>query len=258
MSGVRACAAALLRRRWAGVIALALLVGLGGGAVLASAAGARRTSSAASRLYARGAVADVEVDPPNSSSGTDPGDVAALRRLPEVRHATTADFFPGAALHGDRPPSGLNVFVAANRDGTWIYDFDRIGLLPSFRGRMPDPSRADEVVATASEARELHVSIGSSLRVAVAKFTDTGAAVRGSDHPARRRPGDDTPRLVPRRLVLRDVLLRHSGLRPSVRRPLGGRGAVRAAAPSRPARRVRARSPFGAARSGLLLPGRPR
>ncbi len=100
--------------------------------------------------------------------------MAALRGLPEVRHATSADFFPGAALHGDRPPSGLNVFIAANSDGTWIYDFDRIGLLPSFRGRMPDPSRADEVVATASEARELHVSIGSSLRVAVAKFTDTG------------------------------------------------------------------------------------
>ncbi len=171
MSAVRACAAALLRRRWAGVVALALLVGLGGGAVLAAAAGARRTSSAATRLYAKGRVADVEVDPSSQSSGRVSAEqLTRLRRIPEVLHATTVSFFPGATIRRGHPPNGLNVFVAANGDGTWIYDFDRVGLLPSFRGRMPDPSRADEVIATKSEARSLHVDVGSTLPASIAKF----------------------------------------------------------------------------------------
>src|SRR5690349_18702548 len=81
-------------------------------AVRSAGAGARRPSSAATRLYAHGQVADVEVDPPSQSSGTDANVVAGLRRLPEVRHATTAEFFPGARVRGNRPPAGLDVFFA--------------------------------------------------------------------------------------------------------------------------------------------------
>ena len=133
-----------------GAVAVVLLIGLGGGAVLAATAGARRTASAASRLYQRGNVADVEIDP-TQGSVVRPADLDRLRRLPEVAHVTTAQFFGGASLHGGKP-GPLNAFVAANTDGTWISQFDRIGLLPSFPGRMPDPSRADEVVVTSAKA----------------------------------------------------------------------------------------------------------
>ena len=169
MRAARLCGGRLLRRGVLGAIALVLLIGLGGGAVLAAAAGARRTASAATRLYRRGNVADVEIDTNQGFVGQ-PADLARMRRLPEVAHVTTAQFFMGAPVRAAKP-GPLDVFVAANPDGTWIYRFDRIGRLPSFRGRMPDPSRADEIVATSGEARTLDLSVGSTLRVAFAKFT---------------------------------------------------------------------------------------
>lgn len=173
MSAARLCMGRLVRRHVLGVIAVIVLIGLGGGAVLAAAAGARRTASAATRLYQRGNVADVEIDP-NQGNVVRPADLDRLARLPEVEHVTTAQFFLGASLHGGRPRSP-DAPVAANADGTWIYDFDRIGRLPSFRGHMPDPTRADEVVATAAEARLLHVTIGSSVPIAFAKFVSPDA-----------------------------------------------------------------------------------
>src|SRR6476620_2876525 len=93
MRSVRLCAGALLRRRALGIVAVALLVGLGAGAVLAAAAGARRTSTAATRLYRRGAVADLEMDPASSSLSTETVAVRRLREIPSVRRATTAQFF---------------------------------------------------------------------------------------------------------------------------------------------------------------------
>jgi hypothetical protein len=183
MRAVRLCARAVVRRRWAGVLAIALLVGVGGGAVLAAVAGARRSDTAATRLYRKGAVADVEMDTV-SAVGPQSVDVAKVRMLPQVRRATTASFFALGVRHGNAAPKQLDVYVGANADGSWLYDFDRIGLLPSFRGRMPDPKRVDEVVATTQEAKLLHVGIGSVLQVGVAKFDDSNPTGPSSFAPA--------------------------------------------------------------------------
>ena len=177
------CAAALVRGRWAGIVAVSLLIGVGGGVVLAAAAGARRSDTAATRLYARGKVADLELDPTSGSFDVHAIDLARLRRIPQVRRATAATFFALGAVRGGKVPARLDAFAAANADGSWIYDFDRIGLLPSFRGRLPDRSRVDEVVATTQQARLLHVDIGSSLHMAVAKFDDPNSAVPSSFEP---------------------------------------------------------------------------
>jgi len=168
VNAARLCASRLVRRHVLGALAVVVLIGLGGGAVLAATAGARRTASAATRLYHRGNVADVEIDPTQGTASHT--ELDHLARLPEVRHVTTAQFFAGASVHGGKH-GPLDAFVAANANGTWIYQFDRIGLLPSFRGRMPDPSHADEVVTTSAEARILHVTVGSTLPVAFAKFS---------------------------------------------------------------------------------------
>ena len=176
-----------MRRRWAGVLAVALLVGVGGGAVLAAAAGARRSDTAATRLYRKGSVADLEMDPTSQEVGTLAVDLAKVRKLPQVRRATTASFFALGVRHGDAEPTQLDAFLAANADGTWLYDFDRIGLLPSFRGRMPDPKRSDEVVATTQEAELLHLGIGSVLHVGVAKIDDPNASAPSSFAPATLR-----------------------------------------------------------------------
>src|SRR5215470_12527722 len=142
MTAVWLCARTVVRRRWGGVVAVALLVGLGGAAVLATAAGARRSDTAATRLYRRGSVADVELDSTSQTLLPHDIDIAAVRKFSEVRRATTASFFALGLRHGNAEPTGLDAFLAANADGTWLYDFDRIGLLPSFRGRMPDPARS--------------------------------------------------------------------------------------------------------------------
>ena len=180
MTAVRLCARAVMRRRWAGVLAVALLVGIGGGAVLAAAAGARRSDTAAARLYRKGEVADLEMDPTSGASGVLSVDVAKVRKLPQVRLATATTFFALGRLHGRAQPNQLDAFLGANADGTWLYDFDRIGLLPSFRGRMPDPKRSDEIVATTQEAQLLHARIGSVIRVGVAKFDDPSASAPSS------------------------------------------------------------------------------
>ena len=183
MRAVRLCASAIVRRRWAGVVALSLLIGVGGGAVLAAAAGAHRSDTAATRLYARGKVADLELDPTSGSFGVHPIDLARLRRIRQVRRATATTFFALGAVKAGKSPTQLDAFVAANADGSWLYDFDRIGLLPSFRGRLPNRSRVDEVVATTQQARRLHAIVGSRLHMAVAKFDDPNAAVPTSFEP---------------------------------------------------------------------------
>jgi len=54
-----------LRSRWRAWAAIALLVGLAGGVVLTTAAGARRTDTAYARYLAQSRAADVLVSPTN-------------------------------------------------------------------------------------------------------------------------------------------------------------------------------------------------
>src|SRR4051794_22599015 len=92
MRAVRLCALTILRRRRVGAVAFAALVVVAGGAVLAAFAGASRTASAASRLYARGRVEDIEVDRADFPAMDD---LAKIKRLPEVEDATA---LPGTGL----------------------------------------------------------------------------------------------------------------------------------------------------------------
>jgi hypothetical protein len=50
-----------LKRRWRGIVAIAMLAGFAGAVVLAAAAGARRTSAALDRFHAFSRSADVEI-----------------------------------------------------------------------------------------------------------------------------------------------------------------------------------------------------
>ena len=68
------------RARWAGWLALALVVGLAGGVVLTAAAGAQRTGTAFARLLQASHAADVSVVANGNGQAYD----QALARLPEV------------------------------------------------------------------------------------------------------------------------------------------------------------------------------
>ena len=71
-----------LRRRWRGLLGLALLIGVTGGVVLTAAEGGRRTQTAYPRMLAAAHAADMLVSPPHTGFG---GFYRALQRLPQVK-----------------------------------------------------------------------------------------------------------------------------------------------------------------------------
>ena len=70
-----------MRHRWVGAVVLIVLVGVVGGAFLASAAGARRTSSALSRFESETDAATLEF---NVKNGVSAEQLAELKRVPGV------------------------------------------------------------------------------------------------------------------------------------------------------------------------------
>ncbi len=142
-----------LRQRWRSVLALALLVAFASGAVMTALAGARRGDSALDRLLARTLPATV-VALPNQ-----PGfDWQPIRDLPEV-----------AALSG----FAVTDYSVENIDeplaiGAWFPETDSESFATIekpvvLEGRLPDPSRADEVVVSPQFLAHFHMSVGDTL-----------------------------------------------------------------------------------------------
>ncbi len=80
MNAVRLLAWSDIRRRWRGALVLTLLVGLVGGVVLASLAGARRTATSLSRFERSTGAADVEI----TAGETTAAQIRAFRRTPNI------------------------------------------------------------------------------------------------------------------------------------------------------------------------------
>jgi putative ABC transport system permease protein len=177
MGAVRMCAAANLRRRLGGTLAVALLVALVGGVVLAAAAGARRTESAYSRMARFTNAADATVGP-NGFGKLDPAEVATLPGVDRV--GAVAGF--GMA---DRPKVGLvppnddyaGDFAVASADGVAGYQIDRLLVVD---GRMPRPGRVDETVVNEAFARSKHLGVGDHYDAVIYSFAalqDLGATL---------------------------------------------------------------------------------
>jgi len=159
MRVIGAVAVQRLRDRWRAWSVLVLLTGLAGGAVLATAAGARRTDSAFPRFLHDTAASDVLVSPAKSGVG---GFDLAVAKLPGVRLIA--------------PVVGLNCLpqsaegtideaaeVMAPLDGRMGHVQERPRLLA---GRQPRPDRPDEVMVDQIAAAQLDVHVGSTLRLA--------------------------------------------------------------------------------------------
>jgi len=125
------------RRRWRAWLGVALLVGLFGGIVTAAAAGARRTDSAYSRFVVANHGAEYVIDdfiPNPEAAVVGPAAVAALPSIAE------ADPF---RVFG--PAANVGYSLVASPDGrAYGTGLNRLKVL---QGRLPDPARADEVVA---------------------------------------------------------------------------------------------------------------
>jgi hypothetical protein len=149
-------------KRWRGWLAIAVIAGVGWGAVLAGAAGARRTQSAFPRFVEYSNAPTALVGPEEAGyKGFDD----EVSRMPQVVSAGPLVGI-NAYVSRPKPPTGFSFgapfLPVDNRFGR---TFDRPKVL---RGRLPDPNRADEVLVSPSFAKGLHLDVGSSFTMQLA------------------------------------------------------------------------------------------
>ncbi|MFN2607114.1 MAG: FtsX-like permease family protein [Acidimicrobiales bacterium] len=141
----------LTRRRWSST-ALALVLALGAGVVIAAVAGARRTDSAMDRFVAFSRPEDAYVQ------AADGATAEKVAELPQVADATRFPFV-FLTLRPDGADSGdLASFAAADRQA--FRTLDRVLVV---QGRMAQPDDPGEVDVNELAARRLHLGLGSRL-----------------------------------------------------------------------------------------------
>jgi ABC-type lipoprotein release transport system permease subunit len=181
MAALRITIRSSLRRGWLGALALALLVGIAGGAVLTAWAGARRTASAFTRLQHAVHAADVTVaqNLDVTSGATGAADFSDLATLPGVARAGQMSGFGLTAWTGG-PPSDDNfdAYAVAPRDEEVGRSFDGPLVLD---GRLPAAGAADEVVMNDAALRGLNAQgfdarVGGRVPLAWFNFSVMNAA----------------------------------------------------------------------------------
>jgi len=160
------------RRRWRSWLALAALIALVGGLVLAATAAGRRTATAFPRF-----VAAYGFDAGAFNATPLPG----LAKLPEVARVVDSPNWPSGQPTCDCTHpinSNLNFSVEAIAAA----DLPRVAKLVS--GRLPDDSKPDEVLASFTLQRDNGVHVGTVIHIpfytpsqAAALFSNTSAPV---------------------------------------------------------------------------------
>src|SRR5207237_7923092 len=156
-AAVRTRLRAELRARWKAWGAIALLIGLAGGVVLTTAAGARRTDTAYGRFLRWSRAADILVSPQNTGLT---GYYDALRRLPGV-----ATFGTVAGINLAPVGRGQIAPTVAGTDDVFGTAVERPKVVA---GRMYNPRRPDEALVDHLLARRLRVGVGTVLHLEAA------------------------------------------------------------------------------------------
>ena len=180
---VRARLGADLRVRWRSTLALVLMIGIAGGAVLTTAAGARRTDTAYPRFLASSRAEDVVI----GGAELSPEALVLfhqLARAPQVAAAAPVAamiiFAEGTDITQARRSyaKGLDTpyhFAGADRNFG-----STVGRAKVIAGRLPNPASSDEVLVNRAMARRLHSRLGSSFRGLGFNGPEIDAA---GDHP---------------------------------------------------------------------------
>jgi hypothetical protein len=155
VGAVRARVWALLRRRIAGTVLLAALIGLTGAAAFAAVAGARRGERALPAFLDR-------QHPPEAVVYTGPGsdmaeEAARLAALPSVRSAVRVAPLLVAGPDVEGSPRRLVALDVMDRGGE-----DVVGHPIVVDGRLPDPSRADEMAVDEEFVDRTGVGVGEA------------------------------------------------------------------------------------------------
>jgi FtsX-like permease family len=170
---------ATFRRRWAGYLTLALLIGLVGGIAMGSVVAARRTYASYPKFLASTNPSDLVVQP-FTKTNYSPGFVRQLIALPHVLGAAVAVPFTAATLTPRGQPGTILLahvqLEASLASPHGLYSGqDRVTIV---RGRSANPARPDEVVASPDAAALLHLHVGSRLRVGLIDPAQNG--IRGN------------------------------------------------------------------------------
>src|SRR4051812_10434701 len=160
MRAVWVRARADLRRRLWGWLALALVIGIAGGAATAVAAAARRTDTAYQRFLASSSPSDASITE-SSDFLTKDLDLDQVAALPEVERSARASFlfFLGRTADGRRL-SQIDFQPLATTRGALGTTLDRWKVL---EGRRFDPDKVDEVMLDYETARSLHLGVGDEM-----------------------------------------------------------------------------------------------
>ncbi len=169
MRAVLRVAAHVLRTRWRSWALLALLVAVGGGAVLAAAAGAWRTSSAYPRFLSASKASDVVVSSGGSGLG---GYIRALAHLPGAAVVASG---VGLNIQPARALAGGGVAEVAADGRLWR----QVDIPKMLAGRMPRADRAGEIAIDQNGAALLHLRVGSTLAMVALPNAPAGAAGSG-------------------------------------------------------------------------------
>ena len=141
----------VIRRRARSVVVLIVIVGLVGAIVMATAAGARRSSTAFDRFDAFSRAADLEV---LTGHGTTEAQLAKFQKTPGIAQIARLNVFVLV------PVALPDKLIAASVDGKLGNDLDRYQLAA---GRRANPDVADEFTVSESFAKLLHLRVGSVL-----------------------------------------------------------------------------------------------
>src|SRR5215213_3903213 len=160
MRAVWVRARADLRRRFLGWVALALLIGVAGGAAIAVAAAARRTDTAYERFLATSSPSDASITESKDFLTKDL-DLDQVAALPEIERSARASFlfFLGRTADG-RPLSQRDFQPLAVERGPLGTSLDRWKVL---EGRRFDPDEVDEAMLDYETARTLDLGVGDTL-----------------------------------------------------------------------------------------------
>ncbi len=153
-------------RRWAGYLALVLLIGLLGGVALGALAGARRTQSSFPAFLRSTNPSELTVfGLPTNAHGTL---LSGIAQLPHVTHVESYAQFAVELMKPKGVPTGAapRGVALGSIDGLG-FDQDRLTVIA---GRMADQTNADQIMMTASAARLLGLHLGSVVSVGV--FTE--------------------------------------------------------------------------------------
>lgn len=142
-----------LRRRRRSFIALVILVGVAGGIVMGSAAGAERTDTAYTRFLKFADSFDTVVQ-----AVPFPLDIEAIRKLPEVEEAVNSPYAFINPAPGE-PERELSPILMPDLR-TVKADNSKI-----LEGRRPDPDKVDEASVSTVAARVGKIEVGSTLRL---------------------------------------------------------------------------------------------